>query len=145
MADPDLTKLQSTSLNQGFKNNAEYTGSFVLSGSFSDGSKEITQSITLPANVVLADVLFQGRADGGFAIPTDDPRPNAAWFKRGNVWARTDDSGAGYTNYPMPFILGARIEGNQLIISANAFKTFIANLTITSETVYYKVIDYSVF
>lgn len=143
--EPDLTKLQSTSLNQGFKNNAEYTGSFVLSGSFNSGSKEITTVITLPANVVIADILFKGRADGGFDFSTGDPRPNGAWFKRGLVWARTDDAGAGYTNYPIPFIIGASISGNQFTISANAFKQFIANLTITGETVYYKVIDYSVF
>ncbi|MCA9325521.1 hypothetical protein KDA23_05675 [Candidatus Saccharibacteria bacterium] len=144
MADPDLTKLQSTTLNPAFKNNDEYTGSFNLTGTMSAGSKIITKTITLPDNVEIADILFKGRANGGFGIPTGDPRPNDAWFKRGAVWARTDDS-PSYVNYPMPFDISASISGDQLTITASAFKTFTANLTITSETVYYKVIDYSVF
>lgn len=142
--DPELDKLQSTTLKPAFKNNDEYTGSFNITGTMSAGSKIITKVIDLPDGTDIADVIFKGRADGGFGVPTGDPRPNGAWFKRGSVWARTDDSPT-YVNYPMPFRINASISGNQLIITAAAFKTFTANLTITSETVYYKIIDYSVF
>ena len=143
--DPDLDKLQSTTLKPAFKNNDEFEGSFVLDGTFNSTSKLITKVITLPDDTDIADIIFRGRADGGFDFSTGDPRPNGAWFKRGSVWARTDDAGAGYTNYPMPFRINASISGNQLTITAAAFKTFVANLTITSELVYYKIIDYSVF
>lgn len=145
MAEPDLTKLQSTSLTPGFKNNDEYTGSFVIDGTFNTGSKIITKTITLPSGTDIADIMFQGRANGGFVIPTDDPRPNAAWFKQGRVWARVDDAGAGYTNYPQPFLVYASISGNQLTLYAASFKQFVANLTISPETVNYKIVDYSVF
>lgn len=143
--EPDITKLQSYSLDPAFKNNDEYDGSFVLSGSFSGDSKIITQDITLPTDSDIVDILFKGRADGGFGASTGDPRPNTSWFKRGAVWARTDDAASGYNNYGMPFYISASISGNILTINASAFKTFIANLTITSETVYYKIVDYSVF
>lgn len=141
----DLTKVQSTTTQPGFKNNDEYEGSFTISGSFNGQSKQVTTTITLPDNVDIADIMFKGRADGGFSISTGEARPNDAWFKRGRVYVRGDDSGAGYTNYPVGFILNASISGNQLTISANAFKTFVANLSLTSETVYYKLVDYSVF
>lgn len=143
--EPDLTKLQSTTLRPGFKNNDEYSGSFNISGSFSGTSKIITQSITLPTGTDIADVIFRGRADGGFDFPTDNPRPNSAWFKRGVVYARGDDAGAGYVNTPVDFRVYASISGNQLILTAAAFKTYIANLSLTTETIYYKIIDYSVF
>lgn len=141
----DLTKLQSTTTVPAFKNNDEFSGSFTIDGSYNSGSKVITKQITLPNGTDIADIIFQGRADGGFVIPTDDPRPNDAWFKRGVVYARVDDAGAGYTNYPMPFLISASISGNTLTISATSFKQFIANLTITPEVVNYKIIDYSVF
>lgn len=139
----DLTKLQSTTLRQSFKNNGVYTGSFVISGTMTGSSMQITRQITLPANVSIADILFQGRADGGFDFPTGDPRPNSAWFKRGVVNVRAN--GSGYVNYPMPFIIGARIDGNILTLTATTFRQFTGNLTLTAETVNFKVIDYSVF
>lgn len=145
MTNPDLTKLQSTSLVPGFKNNDEFTGSFTIDGTFFSGSKVITKTIELPNGTDIAEVIFQGRADGGFVIPTDDPRPNNAWFKRGVVWVRVDDAGAGYTNYPQPFLISASISGNTLTLKATSIKQFVANLTITAEVVQYKIIDYSVF
>ena len=145
MADLDLTKIQSTSLNQGFKNNDEFSGSFTIDGSFNGGSKIITKTITLPNDTDIADIIFKGRSDGGFAFSTDNPRPNGAWFKAGLVFVRGDDAGAGYSNYPVPFRVYASISGNQLTLMAAAFKQFIANLTLTSETVEYKIVDYSVF
>ena len=141
----DITKLQSITLLPGFKNNDEATGSFQISGSFNTGSKIITQDIILPDNTDIADILFKGRANGGFSIPTSDPRDNNGWFKRGKVWVRGDDAGAGYTNQPIPFGVYASISGNVLTIYAASFKQYVANLTLTAETVEYKVIDYSVF
>jgi len=142
----DLTKLQSTTLNQSFKNNGIYTGSFNISGNYTSGSMQITQQIVLPANVVIADIIFQGRADGGFTFPTGDPRPNAAWFKRGRVYARGDSTdGSGYSNWPVDFIIGARINGNILTLTATSFRQYTGNLAITAEPVSFKVIDYSVF
>lgn len=140
---PDLTKLQSTSLVQSFKNNRIYSGSFTISGTWASGSIQIVHQVTLPANVTIADIIFQGRADGGFAIPTGNPRPNSAWFKRGVVNARVDMS--GFNNQPQPFMIGARIDGNVLTITATAFRTYTGTLTISPEVVQYKVIDYSVF
>lgn len=143
--EPDLTKLQSVTLKQGFKNNDEYSGSFTIGGTFYTGSKIFTKQIILPSDTDIADIIFQGRADGGFVIPTNDPRPNNAWFKRGLVYARVDDSSVGYDNYPQPFAIGASISGNVITISATSFKQFVANLDITDEVIQYKVIDYSVF
>lgn len=145
MADLDLTKIQSTSLNPGFMNNDEYLGSFVINGSFSGGSKIITKTITLPTDTDIADIIFKGRSDGGFAFPTNNPRPNGAWFKAGVVYVRGDDAGAGYNNWPVAFRVYASISGDQLTLVAASFKQFIANLTLTAETVSYKIVDYSVF
>lgn len=141
----DITKLQSITLLPGFKNNDEADGSFNISGSFSGGSKIITQQIQLPDNTDIADIIFKGRANGGFSIATDDPRDNNGWFKRGRVWVRGDDGGAGYTNHPVPFQVYASISGNTLTLTAASFKTYDANLALTAETVYYKIVDYSVF
>lgn len=142
----DLSKLQSTTLNQSFKNNAEYTGSFNISGNYTSSTMQVTRQIVLPANVVIADIVFQGRANGGFAFDTGEARPNAAWFKRGRVYARGDSTdGSGYSNWPVDFIIGALISGNVLTLTAISSRQYTGNLAITAEPVQYKVIDYSVF
>lgn len=139
----DLTKLKSTTLVPGFKNNDEFSGSFAINGSFNSGTRVVTKTITLPDGTDEVDIIFKGRANGGFAIPTDEPRSNSAWFKRGSVFVRAD--GSGYNNFPMRFDISARIKDNILTIQATALKQFEANLSLTSETVQYKLIDYSVF
>lgn len=138
----DLTKLQSTSLVPGFKNNDEYEGSFTISGTYSGQSMVITKVITLPDNTDIADILFQGRADGGFDLPTGNPRPNSAWFKAGRVYARAN--GSGYSNYPMDYLVYGSISGNQLTLTAASARQFLGTLTISAEVVNYKIIDYSV-
>lgn len=139
----DLTKLKSTSLAPAFKNNDESAGSFVIGGSFNTISKIVTKTISLPDGTDEVDIMFRGRADGGFSIPTNNPRDNDGWFKRGVVYVRSD--GGGLTNYPMPFNITARVKNNILTIEAVSFKQFVANMTLTDETVHYRVLDYSVF
>lgn len=139
----DLTKLQSTTQNQAFKNNDEFSGSFVIGGSFNTQTIQFAATINVPTGTDIADIMFQGRADGGFAFASGEPRPNAAWFKRGSVFVRAD--GDGLTNSPTAFLLSARIQGNTLIIIATSYKQFVANLYLTPETVQYKLVDYSVF
>lgn len=141
----DLTRLQSTTLVPGFKNNDDYQGSFTISGAFPGQGIVLSKQIKLPSGTDIADIIFQGRADGGFAFPTDNPRPNSAWFKRGVVYARVDDPVAGYSNYPQPFDIYASINGDILTIYASSYKQYVANLTITAEVINYKIIDYSVF
>lgn len=142
----DITKLQSTTLQSTFKNNGVYSGSFTINGSYNTGTKQVVATIQLPNNVRDVDIIFQGRADGGFLFPTGDNRPNSAWFKRGRVWARGDSTdGSGYSNYPLDFYIGATISGDTLILTATSFRQFTGNLAITNEVVSYKVIDYSVF
>lgn len=142
----DLTKLKSTSLVPAFKNNDESSGSFTLSGTWASSapSKILTKTIQLPSGTDIADVMFKGRADGGFSSPTNDPRDNDAWFKRGAVWAATNDGGS-LNNYPTRFLLAASVADDVLTITATANRQYTGTLTITSETVYYKIIDYSVF
>ena len=144
--DPELTELQSTTLNPGFKNNDEFSGSFNITGNYTTQSLVITHTVTVPSGTDIADIVFQGRADGGFGISTGDPRPNDAWFKRGRVWARGDSTdGSGYSNHPVDFLLEASISGTTLTIKASSTRQYTGNLAITSETVQYKLIDYSVF
>ena len=139
----DLTKLQMITANQGFKNNNVYTGSFTISGNFNSESINISQYISLPSGVDTFDVIFSGRSNGGFSYDTGNPRPNGAWFKSGVVNVRAD--GDRYSNYPIKFRINSSMSGNTLIISAVSYKDFTANLSLTPETVYYKVIDYSLY
>lgn len=136
-------KLQSTTLLQSFKNNEVYSGEFIISGVMPEGAMQVTRVVLLPAHISIADIMFQGRADGGFDQPTGNPRPNEAWFRQGVVNVRA--SGAGYTNTPMPFILGARISDKTLVLTATAWRAFQGELYLTPEIVRYKIVDYSVF
>lgn len=144
---PDLTKLILHSSYPAFKNKREYVGSFVLSGTVVGGVNVRTHVVTLDSPLTdITDVTFAGRAqvgmDGGFGL-TDysfDPRPSGYWFRDGVVWVRGD--GTGFTNYPMPFTINYAIAGNQLTITAICVQQFGTPLTLTAESVSYKIVDY---
>lgn len=139
---PDLTKLQSYSETPSFKNLNEYPGSFVISGTVTAGANLITHIFSLPVQPEISDIVFFGRGDQGFSTPdfTTSPRPSDTWFKQGAIFVRGD--GTGYSNYPVPFVITAQLVGNQLTISALCVIQFTATLTLTPETVLYKVVDY---
>lgn len=133
-----LTKLIFHSNYPAFKNDAVYTGSFSLSGTTASGINDITETVPLDSAPDLLDVVFQGNSDATFDI-----RPDDAWFKKGRVWVRGD--GGAITNLPLPWDIGYYIDGSNLVIRARYVQTFTQALTMTAETVQYKVVDYSVF
>lgn len=139
----DVQKLIMLSELQGYKNNNIYTGSFNISGSYNGTSKVVNKTITLPSNVSNVDIVFKGRANGGFSVSTGDPRPNSSWFKRGAVWVR--GSGSGYTDTPLPFEISAKINGDKLTITAASYRQFFGSLSLKTESVSYRVVDYSSF
>lgn len=124
-----------------FKNNTEYTGSFNISGTFSGPAKIIAHSFSVDDPTDIIDVLFMG--------PEKDPYRYAPgtgnWFKRGAVVTLGDDAANGYSDEPVPFFLDSSIDGTIVTLTARAAKTFVADLSLDTITVNYKLIDYSVF
>lgn len=140
----DLTKLVFHSEYEAFKNNNVYTGSFNITGTTGVGINTRTHTKSLPVSPVLSDVVIGGRSEVGFSTPdnTNDPRPNNGWFKEGNIWVRGDD--ASYTNEPTKWVISWRISGSSIIFTANYVQQFTNTLTLTSEAVNYRIVDYSV-
>lgn len=139
---PDLTKLQYHTGYNTFKNNAVYTGNTSISGSTSGGTNTRTFDVTLARRPDIMDVIFNGATDTVFS---SDPRPTAGWFKRGAVWVRGDNAGAGYTNYPTPWLVYTSLNGLVLTITMLYSQTFTPALTLTPTPLSYKIVDYSVF
>ena len=138
----DLTKLILISEKSAFKNNAIYEGSVNITGNATAGLN--VRNFTIPLSRVpdLLSFMVNGPTDTVFG---SDPRPAGGWFKRGYVWVRGDDAGAGYTNYPVPWSVTVRIQGQNAIIHCDYVQQFIANLALTSTALNYRIIDYSVF
>jgi hypothetical protein len=134
----DLTKLVFHSAYPAFKNNTVYTGSFTISGTTSAGVNTRTATIDLNQAPDLADIVFSGRS-----VQTYTNRPNNAWFKKGTVEVRGD--GGAFVDYATPWVITSRIVGSQIIVTATSVQTFTQALTLTSSTVNYRVVDYSVF
>jgi hypothetical protein len=139
----DLTKLQSHTGYNTFKNNAVYTGSTTISGVTTAGTNIRTFDVTLARRPDIMDVIFNGLTDAsGFGL---DPRPNNGWFKKGAVWVRGDNAPAGFTNYPTPWLVYTSLNGLTLTITMLYSHTFSDMLTLTTTTLNYKIVDYSVF
>lgn len=139
---PDLTKLQYHTGYNTFKNNAVYTGSYTISGSTAGGTNVKSFDITLARRPDIMDVIFNGATDTVFA---SDPRPADGWFKKGAVWVRGDNSGAGYVNYPCPFVVYTSLNGLVLTVNMIFSQQFSPALTLTPTPITYKIVDYSVF
>lgn len=136
----DLTKLIMHSSYPGFKNNNIFPGSFTISGSASVGLNTRTATIDLDFTPDMADVLFNGPAAfGGIS----DPRPASGWFSHGYVYIRGDS--LFYQNYPTPWHLSAEIIGSTIVITARCRLEFDEALTLTSTTIRWRLVDYSVF
>lgn len=139
----DLTKLQYHTGYNTFKNNAVYTGSTSISGSTNPGSNIRTFDVTLARRPDIMDVVFNGATESaGFGL---DPRPANGWFKRGAVWVRGDNAGAGYNNYPTPWLVYTSLNNLTLTITMFYSQTFTPSLTLTTTPLSYKIVDYSVF
>lgn len=138
----DLNKLVSTTTENAFKNNAVYESSVNITGSTGPGLN--TQTFTIPLDRVpdLISALFNGPTDTIFG---SDPRPSAAWFKKGFVWVLGNNAGAGYVDYPVPFRVSMTISGANAIIKLVYVQQFTDGLTLTSTPLYYRILDYSVF
>lgn len=138
----DLTKLIFLSRNPAFKNNAVYESAVTVGGSTVPGLN--TREFTIPLSRVpdLVSAMFNGPTDTVFG---SDPRPGNAWFKKGAIWVRGDNAGAGYNNYPVPFTVMARISGQNAIIRLEYVQQFSDGLTLTPTNLSYRIIDYSVF
>jgi hypothetical protein len=139
---PDLTKLQYHTGYNTFKNNAVYTGSYSITGSTAGGTNTRSFDITLARQPDIMDVIFNGATDTVFG---NDPRPADGWFKKGAVWVRGDNAGAGYTNYPTPWVVYTSLSGLTLTVTLVYSQQFTPALTLTSTPIYYKIVDYSVF
>ena len=139
---PDLTKLQYHTGYNTFKNNAVYTGSYSISGSTNGGTNTRTFNISLTRQPDIMDVIFNGATDTVFS---SDPRPAAGWFKKGAVWVRGDNGGAGYVNYPTPWVVYTSLTGLTLTVTLVYSQQFSAALALTPGTLSYKIVDYSVF
>ena len=139
----DLTKLAFHSSYPAFKNNTVYTGSFTISGSATSGVNTITTTVALSRTPDIVDILYQGDSDTAFeaGFGDVDPRPDAGWFRKGAVWA---NGNAGF-DFPMPWTITYEIQGSNVVIKATYVQTFSATTTVTSETVYYRIVDYSIF
>lgn len=143
----DRSKMQYYTEDNTYKNNAVYTGSFTISGTSVAGTTTKSFGITLARRPDIMDVMFQGASDTHWegTYGDNDPRPDAGWFKKGAVWVRGDDAGAGYTDYPCPFVLYTALSGLTLTVTAIFSQQFIATLSLTPTVVNYKIVDYSVF
>lgn len=139
---PDLTKLSLYSETPAFKNLNQYVGSFSISGTTTGGVNTRTATVSLPFTPEIADVRFYGRGDQGFSIGDFliDPRPSNTWFKEGRIFVR-GDSGS-FNNYPTMWSINYSINGNTIQITATYVQQFVETLTLTPETVQYKVVDY---
>jgi len=138
----DLTKLQYHTGYNTFKNNAVYTGNYSISGSTAGGTNTRTFDITLARQPDIMDVIFNGPTDTVFSA---DPRPATGWFKKGPVWVRGDNGGAGYVNYPTPWLVYTSLSGLVLTVTLVYSQQFSSALTLTATNMSYKVVDYSVF
>lgn len=136
----DLTKLVATSDNPCYKNNDVYVGSSNITGSTSAGVNR--RSITVPLNEApdLCDILFKGASQNAVG-----ERPSTGWFLDSYVTVIGNDAGAGYINEPTQWKLNSKIDGSNLVISAEYTQTFIATLALTSTPFSYRLVDYSAF
>lgn len=141
---PDLTKLIAHSSYPAFKNMSEYTGSFDISGTIVPGVNVRSYFFDLPYVPAIEDIVFSGRGEQGFSSPDfgTNPRPSGTWFKEGAVFVRGDNAGDGYINEGTMWVINASINGKQLTITAICVIQFYATLTLTTETVQIKLVDY---
>lgn len=141
MAMSDLTKVIIDTTYDAFKNNTIYTGTYQITGTSSGGTNTRSFTITL-ANPDMTDVVFNGPTDTVFS---SDPRPADGWFKRGAVWVRGDNAGAGYNNYPIPWDVYTSIAGSIMTVTLLYVQQFSTVLTLTATDMFYRIVDYSVF
>lgn len=143
----DLTKLQYHTGYNTFKNNAVYTGTYTISGTSTAGTNLKQFNITLARQPDIMDVIFNGASDTHWegTYGDQDPRPDSGWYKKGAIWVRGDDAGAGYTDYPTPWIVYTSLSGLTLTVSLVFSQQFIATLSLTPTVLSYKIVDYSVF
>lgn len=138
----DLSKLVLLSEKGALKNNDIYTGTLQISGTATAGLNQ--RSFTVPLDQVpdLVSGLFNGPTDTAFG---SDPRPGAAWFKKGAIWVLGTDAGAGYTDYPTPWSVELTISGANAIIKLTYIQQFVATLNLNNTNFSYRILDYSVF
>ncbi len=138
----DLSKLVLLSEKGAFKNNNVYEGSFNITGLAVAGLNQVVFTVPLARVPDLVSALLNGPTD---TVYGSDPRPGNAWFKKGAIWVLGNDAGAGYTNYPTPWIPEVTISGANAIIKLTYVQQFVANLSLTSTPFSYRILDYSVF
>lgn len=129
-----------------FKNNNIYTGSFTISGSTTGGTNTQTTIVNLSSNPDIIDIQFNGPANGNTSV---DPRPATAWFKNSDsysetnrVWVPTNNAGGGN---PSGWAVYGTAVGSVLTITAVYVQEFTTSETLTSTSVSYRLVDYSVF
>lgn len=140
----NLKKLILHSSYPAFKNNGLYKGSFVISGTVVPGTNIRSFTIPLPKAPDIGDLQFQGRGEVGFSTPNFQlsRRPTAGWFKSSFIFVRGDNAGMGYNNYPCLFTVGAQISGASILVTLTCVQQFGGTMTLTPETVNYRLADY---
>lgn len=138
----DLNKLVSTTVENAFKNNAVTEGTISVTGSTSAGLNEKNYYVALSKVPDLISALFNGPTDTIFG---SDPRPSAAWFKKGYIWLLGNNVPAGYVDYPVPFRISMTIIGATANIKLVYVQQFTDGLTLTATDLHYRILDYSVF
>lgn len=142
----DLTKSVLISSNATFENNRVYEGSFTISGTYKNGVINTrTHTISLGSAPDLTDLVLNGRQFDGSSVHTDR-------------WGHPPEVGrlVHYTPVYFPsfddtneifWMITGRISGSELIVTARSpspYDDTVADGTITSMTVNYKLVDYSV-
>lgn len=140
-ANIDLTKVLFDSRRGAFNNTNQYTGTLTASGSWTSGYNQMDFSVTMDSVPDMVTAVFNGPTDTVFA---SDPRPGAAWFKRGYIWILGDNAGAGYNGYPIPYRVTVITVGTTATIRLTSVSQISPTLVLRSTAFSYRIIDYSV-
>lgn len=139
----DLTKLILDSDYPGFHNNTKSTGSFAISGSYTAGVNVKTFQFILDVTPDLSDILFNSSSielaatyAGGSAITVSNK-----WVRRGQVIVPA--SGPSVTS--LGFIVSPELNGTTLTFRCYGVNQTVETGTLTSTTVNWRLVDYSVF
>lgn len=138
----DLTKLLLASNYPAFKNNTIYTGTETISGSCPPGYSEFAYTVPLDDMPDLLTGIFNGPTDDLFDL---DPRPATGWFKNGAIWVHGSNTGAGYPDYTIPYIVSMNVSGKSANIVLSTQNQTAVTFSLVNTDFSYRIIDYSVF
>lgn len=141
----DLSKLIFLSSVPSFMatNNA-IVGSVSITGTAVGGLNVREWTIPIGITADYYDVQFNGRTSndpvfGGLAL---ESLRATGWFRSGDTIVSPSNGPEG-NNYPLPWVVMARIQDQNLIIRAEYMQQFSDTMTIVSTPVSYRIVPYS--